>query len=185
MGKRLKIVVAIIAVVVIGAAAVATWYFTTVNCIDIKYAPDEVVIGIGGNKALIIYEPSKHETTKNMTMIIATTLADLGYTVTVNYPSLQLDYNWEDYDIIAFGSPVYVGEVSPVLKSYVENNPIENKNVLIYATGMAPEETKELEEMTSWVNSDNSIVSIKITKDDGELLTSFVKESMDQWGNDR
>lgn len=90
----------------------------------------------------------------------------------------QLNYNWEDYDIIAFGAPVYVGEVSPVLKSYVESNPMENKNILIYAPGMAPEETKELVEMTSWVNSNNATVSIKITKDDGELLISFVKESI-------
>ena len=152
---------------------------------NIEHDPDEVIIGSGQKQALVIYEPSKHDTTKDMTMILAETLVDEGFTVTINFPSSKLTYSWEDYDIIAFGSPVYVGEVSPVLKDYVESNPIQGKNILIYVTGMEPADTKELSKMTSWVNADNSIVSIKIAKEDKEVFTSFVRESLEQWRNNQ
>jgi len=181
MKKRYIIAISIVAIILIGVAIAGVWYFATINCIKKEYAPNEVVIGEGEKQALVIYEPSKHDTTKNVSMIIANTLAEEGYTVSVNYPSSNLTYNWEDYDIIAFGSPVYVGEVSPVLKSYVESNPITDKNILIYATGMVPEETKELVEMASWVKENNSIVSVKVTKEEGEKLISFIRESLNQW----
>ena len=178
MKMGVKILIAVVAVLVLVIAGALIWYFTTINCIKKVHTPNEAAFGTGDMRALVIYEPSKHDTTKDMSTLLAETLADNGFTVTVNYPSSQLAYRWEDYDIIALGSPVYVKEVSPVLKEYVLNNPIEGKRIILFATGFETDETLELAEMASWVSSNNSVVSIKVSKDDGERLVAFIKENL-------
>ena len=180
MGKVQKMVIKIVLIVVIVVACCGIWFFTTVSSVNKEHAPAEAVVGTGDRSALVIYEPSRLSTTKDMSMAIADTLAGAGYTVTVNFPSSRLDYDLEDYDVIAFGTPVYAGQVSSALKSYVESNPVEGKHVLVYVTGASPDDTKELDEMVSWVNAANSVSSIKVTKDDGERLSAFVKESLAQ-----
>lgn len=176
MGTKILIVVGAILVLVIAGAL--AWYFTTISSIKRVHAPNEATFGTGDMRALVIYEPSKHDTTRDMATLIAETLADSGYTVTVNNPSSQLTYRWVDYDIIVLGSPVYVKEVSPVLKDYVLNNPIEGKRIFLFATGFETDETLELAEMASWVNTNNLVASIKVSKEDGERLVAFIKENL-------
>lgn len=180
MGKGQKMVIKIVLIIVIIVACSGVWFFTTISSVNKEHTPAEVVVGTGDRSALVIYEPSRLSTTKDMSMTIADTLAGAGYTVTVNFPSSRLTYNLEDYDFIAFGTPVYAGQISSVLKSYVESNPVEGKHILVYVTGAAPDDTKELEEMGSWVSAANSVSSIKVTKDDGERLSAFVKEGLAQ-----
>lgn len=176
MGTKILIAAAAVLVLVISGALI--WYFTTISCIKKVHSPNEASFGTGDMRALVIYEPSKHDTTKVMAALIAETLADNGYTVTMNYPSSQLTYRWEDYDMIVLGSPVYVKKVSPVLKEYVLSNPIEDKHIIFFATGFETDETLELAEMASWVSTNNLAASIKVSKRDGERLVAFIKENL-------
>ena len=171
------IIVAIVVVFIVCAGAL---FVTTVKSVDKEHVPSEVVVGTGERSALVIYEPSKSSKTKDISMAIADTLAGEGFTVTINHPSPQLAYNLEDYDVIAFGTPVYAGQISSVLKSYVESNPVENKQILVYVTGAAPDDLKELEEMASWISAGNSVISIKVTKHNSGQLSDFVKENLAQ-----
>ena len=78
--------------------------------------PEEVIIkSKKGKKALIMYQKSMHDTATKITMAFAKELNNNGYTVTINHPSKKINYNIEDYDILAFGSAVYMGTISEPL----------------------------------------------------------------------
>jgi menaquinone-dependent protoporphyrinogen IX oxidase len=115
-------------------------------------------------------------------MSVAQIMADHGYTVTVNCPSSELSYDWKTYDVIAFGSPIYGGKVSPVLKDYVERNPVENKKLLLYSMGLAPvDNTAEIDEMNSWVSANNEIFKTKCKTDEREAFESIIEEAITDW----
>lgn len=181
-GKRIvkKVLLSILGIFVIMMVAGIVTITSLISCIKKEYKPDETIVGSGEKKALIIYEPSKSNVAKEVTMSVAQSMKDAGYTVTINYPSKELSYNLEGYDIIAFGSPVYCGSVSSALKEYVQSNQIENKNVFIYSIGAA-DDTKELEEMSSWASNNNNIVKAKCITKDKDTFYSFVKKTMTVW----
>ncbi len=180
-----KIRIGILIILAASGLSAAIWYSAAVNSIKKELAPQEAVIGSGNNQALLIYQPSNADAVSSATVsaktVIANTLADRGYTVTVNYPSAKLDYDLKDYDIIIFGSPVYSGSLSPVLKEYVENNPVTGKNILIFVTGMHPEDGKEHEDMKTWVNEENLVEAIKTSEDENNRLTSFITQALESW----
>ena len=180
MKKAIKMILIILATIVVLISCAVVWFYTLANSLSKEHKPAEVIIGSGEKSALVIYEPSMLSTTKDISMTIAEALAEEGFTVTLNLPSPQLDYKLADYDFIAFGSPVYAGRISSALKSYVEKNPVENKHILVYVTGGLVDDTKELEEMVSWVNPNNTVRSIKVNKGGMERLSEFVKEGLAQ-----
>lgn len=153
---------------------------TLSSCIKKEYKANETVIGSGEKKALLIYEPSKSDVAKEVSMSVAQTMKDAGYTVTINYPSKELTYDWKEYDVIALGSPVYFGTVSPALKKYVQRNPVENKKIFIYAVGMA-DDPKELIEMSSWISKNNNIVKTKCIAEDRETFIKSVEKTLTGW----
>lgn len=185
MKLGIKILIGIVLILVISGLSIAVWYSATVNSIKKELAPQEVVIGSGNNTALLIYQPSNADAVSSPTVsaktAIAKTLADRGYKVTVNYPSKRLDYDLKNYDTIIFGSPVYSGNLSPVLKEYAESNPITGKNILIFVTGMYPEDEKELKDMKTWVDENNQVEAIKISEGENSRLTSFVTRALESW----
>lgn len=105
--------------------------------------PNEVVLeGDKNKKALIIYQQSADESTYLATMILADKLNEEKYTVVINYPSKKIDYNIDDFDVVALGSPVYAGKVSKALLSYIEITDFSNKNVLVFLTGKKEDKSK-------------------------------------------
>jgi menaquinone-dependent protoporphyrinogen IX oxidase len=156
--------------------------YSTVSYSNKEHKMDEIVLGNGEKKALLIYEPSKHGLAEEVSMSVAKIMERKGYTVTVNTPSKELSYNWENYDVIAFGSPIFMSHASKVLKEYVQSKNVQNKNIFIYACGaMADNDNKELNEMSSWVSENNNIAKMKCKADEKETFNSFVEKTMEGW----
>ncbi len=140
-------------------------------------SPEEVILpGSKKKKALIIYQLSKHNTSKNAAMVISQELNKLGYSVTMNHPSNNLTYNLEDYELLVFGSAAYMGSPSKALLDYIKDNLFLHKKVLIYVTGLVPDDQRELEEIKEIIPKGNEIASIKISKNEEEKLKNFIKK---------
>ena len=177
-----KIVLSILGVFLLAIVLGISILTSIVGTINKEYKVGEIVIGEGQKTALVIYQPSKSNKSKDISMSIAQTMVDQGYKVTVNVPSKDLSYDWEKYDVIAFGSPIYMGKVSPVLKSYVERNPVANKKILIYAMGSSSaDSTVEIDEMNTWVSTNNNIVKLKCKVEEKEAFENLVKKSIITW----
>lgn len=181
--KGIKRIVLIILGVFFLAIVVGIGFLSSaVSSINKEHEPNEIVLGNGEKTALLIYEPSSSDTAQEVTLWIAQIMANHGYTVTINLPSKELSYDWEEYDLIALGSPIYTGNVSPVLKEYVERNPVENKKILLYAMGLLPaEDNKEINEMNSWISASNNISKMKCKVDEREPFESFVEKTLTDW----
>ncbi|MGL6199379.1 MAG: flavodoxin family protein [Lachnospiraceae bacterium] len=171
-----KVLIALLIVIGIIAISVGGWLASVTGILSKECSPDEVVVGNGTKNALIIYQPSRNDTTSDVTLELAQQLANKDYTVTINYPSEALTYDIDMYDVIAFGTPVYMGKVSSVLESYVKSLSLSGKSILLYSTGMNLEDVTELSAMAEWVNGDNSINAIKLGKASPEITEWFLNQ---------
>lgn len=178
--KIVKIVLIGIGILIVVLIVTAMIVFSIVNKANNKvYEPKEVVYkGHLDKKALILYQPSKGDTTENITKVVAKELNALGYIVVVNYPSENLTYNLNDYDVIAFGSPVYMGQTSKPLSQYIKDNKFTEKKVLIYLTGSSIEEMAELNKVEENLQKGNNVYKIKVSKDQEEKIKEFVTSSV-------
>jgi len=178
--KVFKIVFLGIGIFIIVAIIVAILVFTMLNKSNSKVnEPNEVVYkGTSDKKALVVYQPSKGDTTENISTAAAKQLNGEGYTVVVNYPSEKLTYNLQDYDIIAFGTPVYMGQTSGTLTDYIKKNKFTGKKVLLYTTGSNTEAMDEVNKMEENLEKGNKVAKIKVSKEQEdkikEFITSFV-----------
>ena len=176
--KKLKIGLGILTATI---AVAGIWLYSTVSVIYNELSSDEVILKGGDKQALIIYQPSKHDTAKNLSMALGEELQKQGYTVTINFPSEDLTYDIDDYDVIAYGSPVYASNVSPVLEDYITSLNMKDKKVIVYAVGMLTDETVELDNMISWISKDNAISVIKISKGEEDVASKFVVDTLNSW----
>ena len=127
--------------------------------------PDEKILKSEESKnALVIFQPSAHNTSKLVSYKLAKFLHQKGYSVTINYPSNELEYNMDDYDLICFGTPSYMGNPSSVLKKYISSQHFKNKKIFLYSVGEVSEETKELDTLKELFNSSNNIKTHKFIK---------------------
>lgn len=145
------------------------------NVLNKVHQPNEVTIGKGEKSALIIYSPSNSNGTENMSKSIADTLSKNDYTVKINYPSDNLKYNLKDFDTIIFGTPVYMGKISSPLENYIKSQNIKNQNVILFVTGMAVDKHDEEETMKTWLDTSNSINTIKVKKNDYDKMNNFIE----------
>lgn len=175
-----KILIALSIIIGVIAISVGGWLASVTGTLSKEHAPDEMIVGNGTKRALIIYQPSHNDTTSDVTLELAQQLAGRDYTVTVNYPSTVLTYDLDRYDVIAFGTPVYMGRVSSVLESYIKSLSFGEKSILLYSTGMNLEDTSELSEMADWVNGINTINAIKLGKASPEIIEWFIDQLEEQ-----
>lgn len=173
MKKKILIIFGSIFLILLIIAIIAGLW--TRNILNKEHDTNEVIKGSGDKTALIIYQPSNGHTAKNMANTIAETLADNDYTVTINMPSDTLNYDVRSYDLIVFGTPVYIGSVSSTLKDYVKANPVLDKDVILYVTGMLTDDHKEEEEMRTWFDKSNHIFTIKVGKGKQEQIQTFIE----------
>ena len=155
---------------------VSFWLKNNLKILNFTHASDEKIVGEGAKKALIIYQPSKNNVATNLTKVIADCLAQYGYTVTINYPSDELNYILSEYDLLIFGSAVYIGRFSPILGSYMLKNRFKNKKVIVYTVAPNVNDVTDLNDLKVLVDSLNEVRAIKIYKDQDERLKKFVKE---------
>lgn len=137
-------------------------------------SPDEKTVGAGERKALLLYQPSNGRHNLPLVKALAEQVAARGYTVTVNYPSEQLTYDPAQYDLLIFGSAVYMGETSKALRNYVQAHPVTGKQVLLFVTGMS-EKAPELEALKLLLPDENLVSGIKVSVKEQEKLLDFAK----------
>jgi hypothetical protein len=176
-----RILMTFIIIVAVTGAAVGIWVGSVVMNLNKEHNSSETITGDGLARALIIVQPSSTSTTEDISHTMADILSEKGYKVTINYPSSKLSYNLEEYDVIAFGSAVYFGKVSSVLKKYATENNIENKKIILFASGISPEIRMELELMSTWVNKNNRIDAIKFNSNNREYIHKFIDSCIENW----
>lgn len=151
-----------------------------VKALNARHEPKELKFGSGKKSALVVYQPTKHGAEAGLTMALADYLAQNGYTVTVNYPSHELKYILSEYDLLALGSGVCLGRVSPILSEYIMTHPFKNKKVLMYTVGRNAGDLTDLNELKILIDAQNNEVhAIKVSKEQEAELIAFVRNLID------
>lgn len=163
MKKVLQVVLILLVVIIVGTIIFFKW---AVNANSIVHKSSEKkLFSSSSKKALVIYQPSRTKLTSTMADSIAETLNKSGYEVTINYPSQELKYDISKYDVLVFGTPIYVGKYSQVLESYMKTiKDFSNKKVLIFSTGGDNKVTKEIDPLVQIVKGADKVESIKLLK---------------------
>ena len=172
----IKIILFILGFLVIFIGVSIFSLYSTVTTIDKAYPSNEILLKGGEKQALLIYEPSKSKLSESVALKAADAIKNNGYTVTINYPSDELNYDLEKYDVIVFGSPVYAGKTSSVLKDYMSSNIIENKKILLYSIGKFEDKKDELNDLKACISSNNIIEAEKYTENSEKLFLDFIKK---------
>jgi len=141
--------------------------------------PDEVIIGNGqeGKKALLIYQPTKHDSGKNAAQAIADKLHDKGYRVDINHPSAYLNYNVDDYDLLVFGSGAYAFTAAPVLLSYMSSLNLKDKNVFVFSVGVIPrEKSQEFDAFEKLTAGAAKVSMVKIKGGENDKIAGYIED---------
>lgn len=86
--------------------------------------------------ALVVYDPGISGDTKNVAALIAGDLQAKGYKVDLAGIRSTEAATTSGYDIIVVGGPVYAGNASSSVKSYLNTlNPSESAKIAVFATG--------------------------------------------------
>lgn len=161
-----------------GMFFISIWLKNRLKVLRTAHEPNEIKVGNGEKSAIIIYQPTKHDAATKLTKAVADCLAENGYSVTINYPSNEINYILTEYDLIVFGSGVYLGNFSPVLSDYILHNKIKNKKVLIYTVGMKTDDLTDLNELRVMLDDANEVHGIKVSKGQEDKLKEFVVNSI-------
>lgn len=129
-------------------------------------------------KALLLYQDSRHGTFGKMAEAAAKKISEEGYLVVVNHPSDKLEYDPMEYDLLVFGSPAYLGQMSGLLAEFIKNNPFTHKTVFIFSAGITPEDRREMERISDIVPKRNHVVSAKFYKGAEDELKNFLEREV-------
>ena len=178
MGKVILIILGVLIVLFIAAML---FFKSYLNLNTKELSPNEKMLnGNTDKKALVLYQKSKHDTATNITMALAEELNQNGYTVVINHPSSELNYNVDDYDLLVFGSAVYMGTISGPLQKYMNNAPLEGKDVIVYSVGGSLYEKQELELLKGKASRAKSVKGIKVSKGQEEVIKSFIEKCINK-----
>lgn len=155
------------------------WMKWVIDTNKIVHNSNEKIISPQSNsdkKALIIYEPSRTDITAKMANTIADTLKDSGYEVTINYPSENLKYDISKYQVVVFGTPIYVGKHSIVLEKYINSiKDYAGKKVFIFATGGNKQDVEAVDYLADLVKGAGKIEKAKFVNGDTNNAISITK----------
>ncbi len=179
MRKGLKLMLIIIGaiIVLIILAALIQGYTMEKNKVD--HGSNPVTYAGGEKSAVVLYQPAvKAKAVDNVAKLVAQQLNNDGYTVTVDYVGSHVSKDLSEYDVVVFGSPTYMRNISPVAMSTIENitNYGDNPNVNFFAVGML-KNTPELDDIKEVIN-DNLNSCIKFYGADSKMeenVTTWVK----------
>lgn len=168
------ILLGILLLMLLCGVAAMVFFKLSIGKRDSWRSPDEKIIGSGEKRALLLYQPSNGKHNLPLAKALAELVAERGYTVTVNYPSEQLTYDPKEYDLLVYGSAVYMGETSKALRNYIQAHPVTGKQVLLFVTGMS-DKAPELEALKLLLPDENLISGIKVLFKEPEKLLNFAK----------
>ena len=176
MELLLNILFIILSLLAAAAVGLMIFFKLTISIRDSCRRPAEKRLGQGARKALFLYQPSNAKRNVPQAEALAARLAEMGYAVTVNHPSEDLPYAPGDYDLLVFGTPVYMGETARPLRRYLETHPFTGKRVLLYVDGLDLERAPELETLKGLVPAGNELYTVKVEPRDREKLLTFATE---------
>ena len=176
MELLLNILFVILSLLAVAAVGIMIFFKLTISLRDSRRRWSEKQLGQGERKALLLYQPSNARRNVPQAEALAARLAEMGYAVTVNHPSEDLPYAPGDYDLLVFGSPVYMGETARPLRRYLETHPFTGKRVLLYVDGLDLEHAPELETLKGLVPAGNELHTVKVAPRDREGLLAFAAE---------
>lgn len=180
-GFRLKvfliIVVSVIVLIIIALISLFLWLRSGVKALSRDYPSNERIKGSSSKQALVLYQPSMHETSESFADTVIDTFLNLCYKVTANHIDQGSMYNVSQYDIIAFGSPIYVGNISPKFEKYIKSQDIKWKKIILYSIGTIKNENYELDNLENMLKQQNIVYKIKVQPDPfgKQKLISFIK----------
>ena len=176
----LIISISIIVLILIALISLFLWLRNGVKALSKNYSSNERVKGNSSKQALVLYQPSLHETSESFADTVIDTFLNLGYKVTANHIDQGSMYNINQYDIIAFGSPIYVGSISPKFEEYIKSQDIKWKKVILYSIGTIQKENYELDNLENMLKQQNIVYKIKVQPNPSgkQELISFIKSSI-------
>lgn len=152
MAKKILKIVAIVLVSIIALGIV--WFAWASQANKKKLSSNEKVYEAtdsNAKNALLVYQKSRTSYASDVAASIANGLVAEGYQVTVNYPGDFVGTDLSAYDLVVFGTPIYMSQISSNLSDYI--NSVENwgqAKVVYYRTGMlesTPDEDKAINEL--------------------------------------
>ena len=180
MSILLYVLLGILALLTICAVGAMIFFKLSMGRRDRWRRPDEKRFGSGEKRALILYQPSNGRHNVPQVEELARSLAGEGYAVTVNHPSDQVEYDPVDFDLLVFGTPVYMGETAKPLHKYLEDHRFSGKRVILFINGLSTDNTADLEALKLRVADGNRIDGVKVTNRETEKLIGFVKSRLEQ-----
>jgi len=92
--------------------------------------------GTSVGNALVVYDPGITGTAKNVASVIANDLQAKGYTATIAGIKSSNVLNTTGYNVIVIGGPVYAGQPTSSLQSYLSDiNPPKEAKIGVFTTG--------------------------------------------------
>ncbi|MGN0466811.1 MAG: flavodoxin family protein [Lachnospiraceae bacterium] len=177
---RVLLTLLIFIIIVIIMIVISTQIYRKYENINKKIYPSKEQIWRGNEKrALILFQPSYHNTVETMVDYVGNYLSsNLKYTVIKNYITCTEVYELDKMDLLVFATPIYMEKCSPNLVEYLQNNSFQKKKVILLATGIHPEVMRELEELSKLLYSDNEIYMIKIARDEIDKIGKFIEQKI-------
>jgi flavodoxin len=120
--------------------------------------------GLATGKALVVYNPGITGNSKDVASKIASALQSKGYEVMLSGVKSQAAADPSGYDVIIVGGPIYAGNASSTIKSYLESLSLsDNTKIAVFATGSAKVNMNDPKALMKEVTSlpDDSILKIK------------------------
>ena len=174
--KKLKIVgITVGAVIVIVIIAMIILVISIENKINSPQGDAEVILqGTHSNskKAIVVFQPSMFGNTNTIAGEIGRGLNESGYEVTINHPGEHLSADLSSYEVIFFGSPIYAGQISSVLKEYMQEVSFsDNSKVILFITGLLEE--NELYRMDDIPQNDILYAKVKFFANESGFIDAF------------
>lgn len=151
-----KILLSIIAVILLIIVSAISTVIIFKNGVDSKRPSQEAIMkseNPNGKEALVIFQNSRSEFPKEISVSFATGLNNKGFNVTVNTAGDFLPKDVSKYDVVILGGAVLAGNLGTPLQEYAKDiQNFGNAKVFLYSTGAGLdniEELNNLEELLS------------------------------------
>ncbi|HEY5583258.1 MAG TPA: flavodoxin [Ruminiclostridium sp.] len=160
--------VGVVVLLIVGMMIFMTILTSSNNAYKGDYTNILKTTDVSAKKALVVYQPSRSKELNKIANQLAKGLNESGYEVTLSYPGTHLSADVKDYSVLAFASPVYMGQPSTTLTDYMKGiKDFSNKKVIVFSIGSV-EAAPEFEILQKSINSGVIYKKIKfIAKDKG------------------
>jgi len=158
--------VSVVVLLIVGMMAIMLFLSSSNNAYKGEYKNVLKSTDTSAKKALVVYQPARSKEFAKIANQLAKGLNESGYEVTISYPGKHLSSDVNEYSILAFGSPIYMGKPSTALTDYMkEIKNISNKKVIVFSIGSL-EATPESEIYEKSMSSGKIYMKVKyISKD--------------------